>query len=423
MVTLPNERAGEDSTFQKLCAATHGLAESFKMDAPQLKVGTLDSLMSLSDDLGKHDSSIEMVIRKIERQYHDIAKDGAAPLSVGSVSPQRFLETFTWDVAKYSKRRALPELVTLILSGVGSVEDELKQLSINLTETTQRLAGLTRKKGGNLTAAPLEEILKPEDVRELIDTEFMRTVFIVVPKSSEAEFLSTYDGIGDEIVGYGGPDWRNSRGCGEPDNNYGPFCDRRRETGSPVVPGSATKILSEGEHVLFSVVTLKGQYKAGYLDEDDVFQQGNYVDFYDAFKASAREKRFIVRDYKKESTASSADSRNELHEVEVLFAEKQAGLERWCRTHYGEALSAWVHLKVIRAFVESVLRYGLSSAGTQGRLEQRPNFMLAVLKLGKNKANPLKGALDKLVHHVETATEEGEEAEYHPYCKLEFVVS
>ena len=26
MVTLPNERAGEDSTFQKLCAATHGLA-------------------------------------------------------------------------------------------------------------------------------------------------------------------------------------------------------------------------------------------------------------------------------------------------------------------------------------------------------------------------------------------------------------
>jgi len=182
MVTLPNERAGEDSTFQKLCAATHGLAESFKMDAPQLKVGTLDSLMSLSDDLGKHDSSIEMVIRKIERQYHDIAKDGAAPLSVGSVSPQRFLETFTWDVAKYSKRRALPELVTLILSGVGSVEDELKQLSINLTETTQRLAGLTRKKGGNLTAAPLEEILKPEDVRELIDTEFMRTVFIVVPK-------------------------------------------------------------------------------------------------------------------------------------------------------------------------------------------------------------------------------------------------
>jgi len=57
------------------------------------------------------------------------------------------LETFSWDLAKYSQRRALPELVTLILSGVASVDEELKQLSINLTEATQRLAGLTRKKG------------------------------------------------------------------------------------------------------------------------------------------------------------------------------------------------------------------------------------------------------------------------------------
>jgi len=64
-----------------------------------------------------------------------------------SVSSHRYLENFSWDVAKYSQRRALPELATLILSGVGSVEDELKQLSINLTEATQKLAGLTRKKG------------------------------------------------------------------------------------------------------------------------------------------------------------------------------------------------------------------------------------------------------------------------------------
>jgi hypothetical protein len=64
-----------------------------------------------------------------------------------SASPQRYLETFSWDLAKYSQRRALTELVTLILTGVGSVEEELKQLAMNLTEATQRLAGLTRKKG------------------------------------------------------------------------------------------------------------------------------------------------------------------------------------------------------------------------------------------------------------------------------------
>ena len=32
---------------------------------------------------------------------------------------------------------------------------------------------------------------------------------------------------------------------------------------------------------------------------------------------------------------------------------------RWCQSHFGEVYSAWIHLKVIQAFVESVLRYGL----------------------------------------------------------------
>jgi hypothetical protein len=156
------------------------------------------------------------------------------------VNPQRFVENFNWDVAKYSKRRTLPELVALILSGVGNIEDELKQLASNLTEATQHLAGLTRKKGGNLASTPLEDVIKPEMERSFIESEYLKTVCVVVPKAAEAEFLSTYHTIGATIAGYGGPDWRNSRGCGEPDNNYGPFCDRKREMGSPVVPGSAT---------------------------------------------------------------------------------------------------------------------------------------------------------------------------------------
>jgi V-type H+-transporting ATPase subunit C len=31
----------------------------------------------------------------------------------------------------------------------------------------------------------------------------------------------------------------------------------------------------------------------------------------------------------------------------------------WCQTHFGEVYGAWIHLKLIQAFVESVLRYGL----------------------------------------------------------------
>ena len=52
-----------------------------------------------------------------------------------------------------------------------------------------------------------------------------------------------------------------------------------------------------------------------------------------------------------------------------MVAERKANLEQWCRTSYGEAFSALVHVNAVRLFVESVLRYGLP-----------PCFVAAVLK-------------------------------------------
>ncbi|CAN0583509.1 unnamed protein product, partial [Ectocarpus sp. 12 AP-2014] len=36
-----------------------------------------------------------------------------------------------------------------------------------------------------------------------------------------------------------------------------------------------------------------------------------------------------------------------------------AGMIRWCRAHFGEAFSAWMHVKLVKSYVESVMRYGL----------------------------------------------------------------
>ena len=38
---------------------------------------------------------------------------------------------------------------------------------------------------------------------------------------------------------------------------------------------------------------------------------------------------------------------------------KKGSLEAWCKTAYGEAFSAWMHIAVVRLFVEAILRYGL----------------------------------------------------------------
>jgi V-type H+-transporting ATPase subunit C len=49
--------------------------------------------------------------------------------------------------------------------------------------------------------------------------------------------------------------------------------------------------------------------------------------------------------------------------------EQWAQLIRLVKANFGEVLSCWLHLKAIRVFVESVLRYGLP-----------PDFMSAVIE-------------------------------------------
>lgn len=43
--------------------------------------------------------------------------------------------------------------------------------------------------------------------REFIDSEYLRTILIVVPKQNEKEFLETYATLGSDIAGFGGPEW------------------------------------------------------------------------------------------------------------------------------------------------------------------------------------------------------------------------
>jgi V-type H+-transporting ATPase subunit C len=44
-------------------------------------------------------------------------------------------------------------------------------------------------------------------------------------------------------------------------------------------------------------------------------------------------------------------------------------LIRWCTTTYTEIFSAWLHLKAVRLYVESVLRYGLPFSAQAALLE------------------------------------------------------
>lgn len=62
---------------------TCALVEMFKFEVPSLTVGTLDTLMTLSDELVKTDSVVEQTVRKIERTTAELFGGKSTDLTVG----------------------------------------------------------------------------------------------------------------------------------------------------------------------------------------------------------------------------------------------------------------------------------------------------------------------------------------------------
>jgi len=416
IAAISNEGGPAERAFRKLqdaaASSDKSYAEMFKFEVPSLMVGTLDSLMNISDDLGKTDHIVESIVRKIEKTSADLSIGGKrTDLTVGGVPAPRYIQQFAWDYAKYPNRRPLKELVSLIAGGVSTVDEELKQLQNSYSDKQQVLLDSKRKKGGNLLVADLNDVLTDAIMSNVTvhDTDYLKTVFIAVPKTAQESFESTIYQLGDKIVGYGGPDWTSEgHNLGQP-VKFGQLVDRHRKRGSPVVPGSLQKVTEDGDSLLYSITILKSQYEAGYYDGDE-FQQGTKVDFEVEFANVCKEKRYVIREFTFDPGQASRNSMA-LEQLQVEVDGMRSGLTRWCKTHYGEAFVAWMHIKVIRVFAESVLRYGL------------PVDFTAVLYKSAGDDTKLIAALDSALGTSDDVADDGdggEEEDYHDFVMLKF---
>lgn len=123
------------------------------------------------------------------------------------------------------------------------------------------------------------------------------------------------------------------------------------------MPGSSRKLIDDQEAALYTVTILKGQYEAGFYTDDE-WQPGVFSDYVEEFKNKARERRFVARQFKYDPNAAQA-AKTALDRATVELQQMHTQLVKWCKAHYGEAMTAWMHVKVIKTFVEAVLRYGL----------------------------------------------------------------
>jgi len=413
VVAVSNDGGAPEQAYRKMQSAgacpEAPYAEMFKFEVPSLTVGTLDTLMTLSDDLVKTDSVVEQTVRKIERTTGELFDRKSSELTVGGVPAQRYIQQFAWDSAKYPNRRPLKELVAMIAGSAAGIEEELKQLTTSFADKQAALQDAKRKSGGNLMKADLNDSLDAETMCNVntVDTEYLKTVFVAIPKQAKENFESSIENLGSDVVGFGGPDWsKDSSKLGGP-ISFGNQVNRRKVRGSPVVPGSAQLVKSDDESVLYAVTILKGEYEAGYYEGNE-FHAGSFKEFEPELAIACREKRFVLREFKWDpSQATKSAMARERLQVEVDGM--KSALMRWCKTHFGDAFVAWMHIKAIRVFVESVLRYGLPV-----------DFTSVLYKVHNGKDHQLTQKLDKsLGNGADDDLEEGAE-EYHDFVLLKF---
>lgn len=412
IVAISNDGGAPEQAYRKMQSAgacpEAPYAEMFKFEVPSLTVGTLDTLMTLSDNLVKTDGVVEQTVRKIERTSADLFDRKSSELTVGGVPAQRYIQQFAWDSAKYPNRRPLKELVAMIAGGAAGIEEELKQLTTSFADKQAALQEAKRRVGGNLMKADLNDLLDPQTMSNvnIVDTEYLKTVFVAIPKQSKENFESTIESLGSDIAGFGGPDWkRDSSKLGGP-ISFGNQVDRHQVSGSPVVPGSTQLVKSDTESILYAVTILKGEYEAGYYEGNE-FHAGNFKEFEPELAKACKEKRFVLRDFTWNPSQSTKTAMAR-EQMQVEVDGMKSALMRWCKTHFGDAFVAWMHIKAIRVFVESVLRYGLPV-----------DFTSVLYKVHSGKEHLLTHKLDKsLGNGADDDLDEGEE--YHDFVLLKF---
>ncbi|BFG05701.1 V-type proton ATPase subunit C [Drosophila madeirensis] len=345
IISAPGEKtcAQTFDTMNNLTSKQHNLCNNYKFHIPDLKVGTLDQLVGLSDDLGKLDSYVEQITRKVAVYLGEVLEDQRDKLhenlQANNTELPQYLTRFQWDMAKYPIKQSLRNIADIISKQIGQIDGDLKTKSQAYNNLKGNLQNLEKKKTGSLLTRNLADLVKKEHF--ILDSEYLTTLLVIVPKVLTNDWHANYEKITDMIV-----------------------------------PRSTQLIQEDSDYCLFNVTLFKK------VTEE--------------FKLHARERKFIVRDfvYNEEELAAG---KNEMTKL-MTDKKKQFGpLVRWLKVNFSEAFCALIHVKALRVFVESVLRYGLPV-----------NFQAILIEPNKKSVKRLRDVLNQLYGHLDGASAGGQ---------------
>uniref|UniRef100_V5HKC1 V-type proton ATPase subunit C n=1 Tax=Ixodes ricinus TaxID=34613 RepID=V5HKC1_IXORI len=372
LISAPGEKTCQQ-TYDKLLSVTsnkqNNLSTCYKFHLPDLKVGTLDQLVGLSDDLGKLDTYVESITRKVASYLGDVLDDQrdklADNLLANGVGLEAYLTRFQWDMAKYPIKQSLKSITEIISKQVSQIDGDLKSKSAAYNNLKTQLQSIERKSTGSLLVRSLADLVRKEHF--VIGSEYLTTLLVVVPRMLYKDWYAKYEKLADMVV-----------------------------------PKSSQLVYEDQEHGLFTVTL--------------------FFKVVEEFRLHCRENKFVVREFcVTYEFGVSLAGKNEIAKLESDKKKQHGLLIRWLKVNFSEAFTAWIHVKALRLFVESVLRYGLPV-----------NFQGMLLQPQKKTAKRLREVLNQLYSHLDTSIAAGPiddipglnlgQQEYYPYVYFKICI-
>lgn len=365
-------------------------------DVPfSLKFGAFDDLVKLVDDLAKHDTGVEVILRRVERL--GIELDPKMELRIiwqrSSYTIQQYLKNFSWDHAKFPKERSMKENLAALLQSVSKLDSDLRTKSAQFNEVKNSVqnsfgksaipnslnSGISMESGapnsnngnlivpGTLNTKDLTDVITPECIEsgDIVDTEHILTVFVIVPKGNKENFLNNYESF----------------------DKY-------------VVPKSAKfipKITDKDGNEIARVLIFKSSVEN--------------------FKTNCKNHKFVVRDdfkYSQEKFNHLMSNRQKLLQEKD---KQEKYLKRMCFAGFSDIFISWMHVKAMRCFVEAVLRYGVPPQFASFMISMEPN---------QSKIKKIQNSVEKVFTEMGRigatfkSNEKDVDEEYTPYVFLQF---
>uniref|UniRef100_A0A8D3A8T1 V-type proton ATPase subunit C n=1 Tax=Scophthalmus maximus TaxID=52904 RepID=A0A8D3A8T1_SCOMX len=379
LISAPGEKTCQQ-TWDKLMVATsrtNNLSTNNKFNIPDLKVRPQPS-SGVTDTLGIEGVDSKGV--KVAQYMADVLEDSRDKvqenLLANGVDLVTYITRFQWDMAKYPIKQSLKNISEIISKQGTQIDNDLKARASAYNNLKGNLQNLERKNAGSLLTRSLADIVKKEDF--VLDSEYLITMLVVVSKTNYTDWQKTYETLSEMVV-----------------------------------PRSTKLLFEDHDSGLFSVTLFRKAI--------------------DDFKHKARENKFTVRDFqyneeemkadKEEMTRLSTDKKKQFvrlllfcisffahfmigenyrketfslffhpHSACLHIHNKLGPLVRWLKVNFSEAFIAWIHIKALRVFVESVLRYGLPV-----------NFQAMLLQPNKKNMKKLREVLYDLYNYLDSS--------------------